>query len=272
MNTQNVKGLFNMAADSVDHAIFISHEYDKFKKIVNNRAVDDALVNKIVSSIKRSNDLRYKPIDVNENMEVLDGQHRLEASKRLNLPVYYQIIQDNDEGYMVRHNTATKNWTAMDFLNYFAEQGNPHYMKLREFMSYYDLTLNAAMVWLKGHTVRRKVFDNGLFTFELRPSSQRGLNHYLAFRKYLVENKLLEFKVCTSPKFVTACQVFFGSAAVSAVEFMEQKLPQHGKRFIKRQFTTEAWLDDFVSIYNFRRSKHNIGSVASARQNKIVSV
>lgn len=59
-----------------------TNNYDMFKRLEGNRFVDPKKVNKLKKSI---NEVGYisNPIIVNEKMEVIDGQHRLEALKEL---------------------------------------------------------------------------------------------------------------------------------------------------------------------------------------------
>lgn len=62
--------------------------YSLFKKYAKNRDIDGRHVEKLIASIKTANLLDCEPILVNEKMEVIDGQHRLEAAKSLNLDIY----------------------------------------------------------------------------------------------------------------------------------------------------------------------------------------
>ena len=69
--------------------IHVTSDYSKFSYLVGNRDI----VNKHVKDLSGHIDERDLsiPIIVNENMEVCDGQHRLEAYKVLGLPVHYIV-------------------------------------------------------------------------------------------------------------------------------------------------------------------------------------
>ena len=56
-------------------------DYDIFKGIVGNRKVEKKHVEMLTGAIDRNNLLNVRPIIVNEEMMVIDGQHRLEAAK-----------------------------------------------------------------------------------------------------------------------------------------------------------------------------------------------
>ena len=74
------------------------------------------------------------PIIVNERFEIIDGQHRFNAIKALNLPVNFIVV----EGYGLREvqllNTNMSNWKKIDYLNAFCDLGYPEYLKMRQFM------------------------------------------------------------------------------------------------------------------------------------------
>lgn len=70
-----------------------TNNYYMFKRLEGNRFVDPKKVNKLKKSIDEVGYIS-NPIIVNEKMEVIDGQHRLEALKELGKPVEY-IVQKN---------------------------------------------------------------------------------------------------------------------------------------------------------------------------------
>ena len=72
--------------------VMVTDEYDLFKTLEGNRRVLDLRARRIIRSIEKVGYV-INPIIVNEKYEVIDGQGRLEALKRLNLPVYYIMIE-----------------------------------------------------------------------------------------------------------------------------------------------------------------------------------
>ena len=67
-----------------------TRDYEVFKKLKGNRDVTESQVEKVIKSIKTIG-LLPNPVIVNENMEVVDGQARVEACKRLGLAVPYMV-------------------------------------------------------------------------------------------------------------------------------------------------------------------------------------
>ena len=74
----------------IHNKFFETTDYSKFKKTRGNRPVDEAHVQQLKKLIEEK-DL-YDPIRVNKNMEVIDGQHTLEARKQLDLKIPFIIM------------------------------------------------------------------------------------------------------------------------------------------------------------------------------------
>lgn len=142
-------------------------EYSIFKKHENNRALSESNVNSLVFSIKSQNLLSFRPILVNERMEIIDGQHRLEAAKRLELEIFYQIKKDSSHEDIVLLNNNQKIWEFNDYLNYYCSLGNQEYIKLKEFIKQRGLIPREAkniMTQNSGGFMYKK-FKNGIFKF-----------------------------------------------------------------------------------------------------------
>ena len=107
-----------------------TQNYAMFKKIIGNRELSEFNVKAIVKNIK-NNGLKPTIVIVNEKMEVIDGQHRIEALKRLNLPVLYQIHEGLTLGDCIAMNTSGTNWKAEDYIDSYAEMGDENYINLK---------------------------------------------------------------------------------------------------------------------------------------------
>ena len=103
--------------------------YKMFKKLVGNRKVDENRINKIVKSIKNVGYIT-SPIIVNEKMEVIDGQGRLEALERLHMPVEYIVEPGIGINECISMNVHQTNWTLMDYIISFATRGLESYIKI----------------------------------------------------------------------------------------------------------------------------------------------
>ncbi len=112
-----------------DIVVYKETNYDLFKKLLGNREVGDERVNAIIESIKK---IGYQPVPllVNEKFEVIDGEGRLEACKRLSLPIYFEIKENIGIEECIAMNIKMRNWVLIDFINSFAVQENSNYVSL----------------------------------------------------------------------------------------------------------------------------------------------
>jgi hypothetical protein len=119
--------------------------YDIFKLRDDNRAkIDQAHIKKLIESIKSRNLLDLRPIYVNKNMEIIDGQHRLLAAKELGLDIYYQLEDKLQIEDIIIMNT-NKNWTINDFFNFFIKNDYDEYIKLNNFIKKNNLDLKVGL-------------------------------------------------------------------------------------------------------------------------------
>ena len=111
------------------YKVYETTNYSMFKRLDGNRKVLEARVKKITQSIKKVGYIP-SPIVVNEYGEVVDGQGRLEAAKRMCLPVYYVVIDGIGMDKCIAMNINQTPWTVLDYIECYAEAGNMSYINL----------------------------------------------------------------------------------------------------------------------------------------------
>jgi len=115
--------------------ILSTSDYDKFRFYPSNRPADHWA--KIAESIEGKDFTMYNPIicaKEPEGLFIIDGQNRFKACQFLGRPVYYVIAHNATEKDIQRLNVSQKNWTASDYLNYYVQHGNKHYIKLAQLL------------------------------------------------------------------------------------------------------------------------------------------
>lgn len=117
-------------------------DYFIFKKHESNRPLDPSNLKKIKASLQAKNLMKFKPILVDGQMHVIDGQHRIEAAKILGIEVYYQINEEADTEDILLINATQKKWSREDYLNYLVSTGNQEYLKIKEFCDKHAITLS----------------------------------------------------------------------------------------------------------------------------------
>lgn len=117
--------------------ILTTENYSIFKKLPENRdVVDDAKVKRLMKDIQEHGLLNE--ILVNDRMQVLDGQHRLEALKRLNMPVSYRIINDAALPEVIALNNTQTRWNTNNYIDAYARQGDSSYLALERWCKEYS--------------------------------------------------------------------------------------------------------------------------------------
>lgn len=146
--------------------IYTTRNYYKFKYLEGNRNVNPIHYERIKKSISENS--LFSIIVVNENFEIIDGQHRFEVCKELGLPINYVVCKGYGLKEVQMLNQNTKTWSGTDFLEAYCKIGNQDYIQFRDFMKRYDLGQNACLAIFAGiessvDANKIKEFNNGKF-------------------------------------------------------------------------------------------------------------
>ena len=135
--------------------------YDMFSTLTGNRNINPLHLSRLIDSMKEEH--LMSPIIVNEDYEVIDGQHRLIASKELNLPIHYIVQHNYNLSHIQRYNQNSKDWTMMDFISGYAELGNKDYKYLLDFYQETDLTITSCITLLSNSGSATNAIRNGVW-------------------------------------------------------------------------------------------------------------
>lgn len=226
--------------------IYKTKNYEKFKFMVGNRPINSAHTAKLIESIKGK--YLFNPIIINEKWEIIDGQHRFEAIKQLNLPLYFFINEGYSYDEVVILNENQKNWGHMDFLLHYVSIGNKEYIEVKKIMEKYKITLTATLAFLQaGNSKATEEFKYGQFKInEIEKikaiESIRKYNKIKGFWEFSGSysfvrafTNLLEFEDFNFERFNTACRNY--------------------PNLIGRRSRSTDYLILFQKLYNWKRSK-----------------
>lgn len=145
--------------------------YDQFKVMGGNRNIDPNHVEKLKSSMLENPDwFKTKPAVINEAGYIIDGQHRLQAARQLNMPFYFVVGEKMNLGAARAMNIRQKQWTLMDYIHSYADGGNKYYKFALEMIQRYPaLTPGLVVAILQGginDSGRNSDVRNGLLFVE----------------------------------------------------------------------------------------------------------
>jgi len=89
-----------------------------------------------VERLKTSMEKEYlmSPIIVNEKMEIIDGQHRFEAARQLDLPIRFIKVRGYALSQMQQMNAMSRKWSIIDHIKAYADLGNSNYVAMLDFI------------------------------------------------------------------------------------------------------------------------------------------
>jgi hypothetical protein len=225
-------------------------DYSIFSLRLDNRPTMETHTKRIVKSIQNKNMLHLRPISVNEDMEVIDGQYRLEAAKRLGVPIYYEIIEEYEIKDVLDLNVL-KMWNTTDYLNYFCQHNIEPYIKLKKFLEETGCSISQlfSLIGVKS-SFKYEQFRTGKYIFDLGENSE-------TIKK--IENlKAVMRSICGSDKFFNSVRLFKSLCRiVNHEDYLEEKMVANMHRLsdkIGPRATEKQYLKTFVEIYNYRNN------------------
>lgn len=149
--------LFTKPEPMGTNQVHTTKDYFLFKSIDGNRNKNLLHINRIKKSM--SHIYLFTVIIVNEKYEIIDGQHRFDVIKELELPLHYIICKGYGLNEVHILNQNSKTWNADDYLTGYCDLGNVDYIKYREFKETYNIGHNECMTLLKGTTHKTSIDD-----------------------------------------------------------------------------------------------------------------
>jgi len=233
-----------------------TYDYDEFGDLDGNRKINQSNLNKIMESMRKK---YYSiPIIVNKKMQVIDGQHRLEACRQLNLPVFYFQIDGLDLRSVHTFNSIGKPWAFIDYLDSYVRLGKPEYIKAQALRNKYPMNEKCLLFLLTG---KQQGGD------KQSPS--------VSFREGNLKIKNLEecYKIAEQiDEFIESFEEYNFKRSCVRIPLMEmmrhdQYDHEHFKsrldtdnafryiRHVRRMTTIDAWRRAFQKAYNFNVRK-----------------
>ena len=216
--------------------------YKRFTLHEKNRRLNIQKINKLAKAIGENNLLHIFPIIVNKKNEILDGQHRYAAAKIVKATVFYVVSNGSyDIDQVARTNSLQSHWKIIDYVNYYAKEGKPAYIKVLDICKKYDV--NVSLVTNLSDMARvNELVKSGEFDF---PDYQEIIKILKHARLIGIE---FGFRHWNSRSFLRAIR-----HALSVKNYNElrmiQKLKAHPDRLIKLS-EAEHYIKMLEDVYN----------------------
>lgn len=234
--------------------IYTTTDYEQFNRLKGNRDVTNKRVAIIKDSIAQVGYIS-NPIIVNEGLEVIDGQGRLEALRQLGMPVEFRIVKGLGINECRAMNLKPTGWSISDFVKSYAEYGNENYIRFKDIADKYGFGYTLVYSLAKnnvygGRAVQGDLRDGTLFLDEMTAEKLEEIC------SYLVEFKDVQSKVGGRK------DLFFGAIGWIALqdgvdrERLRVSVIQQAN-CISPAAQTEPTLKELSEVYNKGYSKNN---------------
>lgn len=240
--------------------IFYTKDYDSFSLINGNRQLNKQKIRRIENDILKGLDvLRYCPIlvkEVNNKLEIIDGQHRFAVAKGLKSKVWYIVVEDISLFDIAKINSNTEKWNTNDYINCYAKQKNTNYIELKEFLDKTKYPLSVSLKLLSTGKVgsdagvankQAEEFKRGLFKIQFRQQ---------AYRMFEATELFEGFQSRNSRHFIIAIDILIKANKCDLMELVEKY--KDGNIKLQKKDSVKEYLVNLEEIYNHRMRQRRV--------------
>lgn len=209
------------------------------------------------------------PIIVNENMTVIDGQHRLSACQQLGLPVEYVVKEGLNEDDIVRMNTVQRPWKLINYIEAYANEGKEEYVKLLNLINtkdYYQSVAIISRIAFNSNTPRGMIeaIQEGTFKFH----NYNKTVEFLAYLKLFKEKTRIPYRSNLS----RALYTLFTYKKIN-MDTLIKKVVSTGlnEELIVKSPNYSECIKELLTAYNYRASVNYIDFAINAKGNVIIN-
>jgi hypothetical protein len=233
-----------------------TNQYGLFKLLRGNRPIDRYHLRKLKESIEKNNHLNLHPIIVNQNNEIIDGQHRFEVCKQLGIEVFYIKSDSIKDEHLIDCNVNQKSFDVENYIDFFAiKENKEEYIQLKNMLKATKLKPKALLTLILGivSTNLLEFLKTGKFKFPSNDDQTKVLDFYSDFIAYASDKRLKPMSMFSNHNFTRALRWLFKTSGFdSSIFFKKLDLRWFD---LKPQRTSEDWYSLLISIYNFKN--HN---------------
>ena len=235
-----------------EEKIYTTTDYEGFVFTDWNRDVSNARTVKMVEAIESTGWLP-EPVLVNEKFEVIDGQSRVKALERLNMPVEFCIKPGIGRKECQILNLFQKNWNTMDYINSYIADKNQDYIWLKQMIIKYA-ALSSGVVLAGCVSKGACVHNNGIISevvsegkFRIKEREKWHVEGLLFFLSRFVDT--IKYLGGRKDTFFTALAFIYNLKEIDN-DRVTKVINDAKYDSLVNSATTEGWLTQIEELYN----------------------
>jgi hypothetical protein len=226
-----------------------TRDYALFQLMKGNRPVDYNHVKRLKRSMEADPHLfPSNPIQVNEHMFIIDGQHRRLAAQELGIPVYYIVSpgMSLDETRVL--NVTQRRWTLLDFARSYADSGRKDYKIFLQFVNEFPkIAPGILRTYLTDGRKNQAEMDFRRGEFQVE--DERHARNNIEKLQAIIAKTHIHVNAPMAGSFLR----LFNDPDVFDYDFFMQKLERETARELLRpQSAVRACLRSIEDVYNFQ--------------------
>lgn len=253
LNTRTIGSMAKISnhiqQDKQVNQVYVTNDYTKFKTKDGNRSLNELHLKRLKSSVEDNDLLHANPILVNEQFEIIDGQHRFNVCESLCKPIYYIMVKGLGLQEIQILNANAKNWKTEDYVSGYAKLGLPEYKYFETQMNKMDIGVASLLAIFTGDNGNaQESLRNGTLTL---PNKKRGEIIYTWIKDF---EKL--FVGATQRTFVRALVTLYNIDGYNHNKMMQKLQYQSTKLRICNE--SKSYLALLEEIYNFKERNEKL--------------
>lgn len=230
-----------------------TNDYNKFKYLTGNRPIDKGHIKRLKISINKNNQLNLHPIIVNSDYEIIDGQHRFEVAKEMQIEIYYIKSDTINDEHLIECNVNQKLFQVENYIDFFAvKEKNPEYIQLKDMLKATSLKPKALITLILGviNNSLLEFLKTGKFKFPQNQEPLEIVDFYLDFMSYTKDKRISPTSMFSNHNFTRAFRWLHKTSGFNSETFFK-KLDLRWFD-LKPKRNSEEWYELLISIYNFK--------------------
>lgn len=240
--------------------VYVTDDYQRFTTFAGNRTPDHAgqimknMIDNGVISVPIVCTISPK---FPKKLVIVDGGNTFSARMQLGLPIYYILLENATEKDMSTLNLVRKNWTKLDYINFYASLGYQEYILFKQFLAEFTdftastmefvLQLSAAQ---KGGMVGR--LESGEFVIKNVAQSRVVLNFLMKVKSVEQKNGVQKGEYVFTRRSFLVCLLNLFRQNVIELDELADRINKYKMMFVP-QLNAENYCTMIEKIYNRNR-------------------